>query len=275
MCFGSWMKIAGSGAARFPELFGEVRQALRAISIQRELTKRPNMTVEQAVHWIFSQADAEARRLENLADRYQTIDPELANWLRRLAGKMRANPGDREGLQGVLDGDEETTGRRLGALEVRQHTDHGEWVINRASSNLRGNVGEMLIALLLERPTAIGIMVRDLPGAEQRMAQYGLSGHDQQILMNKEIDIVFRGGAAWGEVKNTWYVDLKHLTERRSKDKKSIWEQARENADLAHIFGKEAHAFFLNGIHPDAAAKLATLGIVVHNVLSQPPANNH
>lgn len=148
----------------------------------------------------------------------------------------------------------------------------------------KGIAGELKVTFALPRVAAFSASVKDgIPGTdahrdnlrnpriniqdEYRFALQETFPHfsKQRIsrMLDKEIDVVFEGGAAWGEVKN--YSNVIYPDDLTSQEHgKSIEEQADETVSLARALGnKNVYYFFINRIDPAARRILEEKGIRV------------
>ncbi|MBI3297927.1 MAG: hypothetical protein HYZ75_07180 [Elusimicrobia bacterium] len=122
---------------------------------------------------------------------------------------------------------------------------------------------EALLALARERLAARepGAVIADVEAIPADIL-------DSLTLQKEVADVVFKDGRAWGEVKNLDSVTTLEGLLDGAKGK-SLFTQARENLLVSRLFGpevREYHYFFVDGITPQAAARLQALGIIVHGI---------
>jgi len=150
-------------------------------------------------------------------------------------------------MAGLKPGSAEFGQVRLSEEEAREVRDgYPQWV--------RGQ------AMELARKQATQAALQEI----RRKLSAEFTPEEVRIMMDKEIDLVFDGGKAWGEVKNyEGVMDAVGLQARkpdsRGRPGKSILDQAIENARLGkalHGVDLVVHQFVVVGITRDAATLL-------------------
>jgi hypothetical protein len=142
------------------------------------------------------------------------------------------------------------------------------------TAKLRGELGELRVAVREEGVVARGAEVEAIGrffgtgrAADRARAELQLLATRTQGLLRKELDLVFRGGAVWGEVK--YY---REPLARADGHWETVAAQAAKTLELKRLLEAnpairaalggpiELRIYFVSGVSDDAAAALEAMG---------------
>lgn len=222
---------------------------------------------------VIAEREALARKLDDLASRYQGKDPLLAKTLRQAAGKLEMSQ------RSVRRLDKKAAEQWNEPYEGRQSA---EGVMDYVAA-IPGELGELKVALRVGGLSARGLQVGELAEllAQGRSAQiirsrFNALRNEFPQYIDKELDLIFaaeRDVMRWGEVKN---YHEPFTPQHRNYDK--VITQAEKTAKIRELLledrvigpilrsqGKriELRIYFVHGVREDAARALEELGFQV------------